>query len=82
MRITSTASTVTTSGAINAGASAVDFIFSSDFTGSAGGMPFTGPGDYSYRFQAPFPDSTLDGIPYVILTGSLRIMVYRGFGNN
>ena len=71
----------TSSGAVNGGASRIQFLFGGTFAGTVNGVPYVGGTDTEQIITAPFPDWTLDGVPYTITAGSMRIIVLRGSGS-
>lgn len=66
-------SLVTTNGTVASGKKIVDFIFSSDFTGTVLTVAFTGAADSVISFEAP-PGDTLAAIAYTVTAGSIRIV--------
>lgn len=63
---------VSSSGSVAAGKKVVDFIFSSDFTGTVLTVAFAGANDSVISFEAP-PGDTLAAIAYTVTAGSIRI---------
>jgi len=68
---TQTITLLTTSGTIAAGARGLTLIFSTDFTGTVGGVAFNGANDSSFTFPIPSGD-TIGAVSYVVTTGSIR----------
>lgn len=68
--------TATTSGTITAGARALLFVFSSDFTGTISGVAWSGATDASYSPPVQTGD-TFAAITYTVTTGSVRIIQVR-----
>lgn len=70
--LTPAGSTVTTNGTTASGLHSLNFIFYSSFTGTVATIPFNGAADSSYAISAP-SGSTINGVPYVVTSGSMRI---------
>lgn len=67
---------VTTGGNVAAGAKYVNFIFSQDFTGTIGGVAFSGVTDLQVSFDAP-PGDKLKQLDYTVTAGSIRIITIK-----
>lgn len=70
---TLTSTAPTTSGSVAAGAKAVSFVTSSDWSGSINGAVW--PASASKNISPPNPADTLPAIAYVVTTGTLYIDV-------
>lgn len=57
---------------VDAGSKSVAFIFSSDFTGSIGGVAFSGANDASIDFNGPHGE-VLGPIDVIVTAGTVRI---------
>lgn len=64
----------TSSGTVAGNAKRVTLIFSSDFTGTVGGVAFAGATDSSVTFSADQPGDTLAAIAYTVTAGNVRIV--------
>ena len=68
-------SNVTTGGTVAAGKRKILFIFSSDYSGNVGGIPFLGNVDQQIEIPIPQGD-TCDAVVYTVSTGSIRIITF------
>lgn len=64
---------VSSSGSTRDQVRGVTFIFSSDFSGTVGGITFSGATDSSFTPPIP-PNDTFGPIAYTVSAGSIRIM--------
>lgn len=71
-QVTPVSSTVTTDATVAAGKFSVEFIFSSDFTGTILTVAYIGAADAVKSFEAP-AGRTLGAIAYTISAGSARL---------
>lgn len=71
-----TGSSVSSSGTVAPGAVRVEFLLSSDFTGTIAGVTFTGSAD-SYKAFEDRTGGTLPAIAYTITGGSIRLFVTK-----
>jgi hypothetical protein len=66
----------TASGSVTAGARALTFIFSADFTGTMDGGAVSGASLESFNYFVP-AGCTLPAIPYTVTAGSLQYLALR-----